>query len=63
MRESTVCEERMDWEFLRWILWDGRTAEKRRENESNFKKGKGEKLVFKNREEVEEWVAGLKKEA
>ena len=22
---ATGCPERFDWEFIRWILWDGRT--------------------------------------
>lgn len=62
VRESNVCTERMDWDFFRWILWDGRTTEVRGKNEESFEKGRGEKLVFRNRKEVEEWVAGLRKE-
>ena len=29
VRESMAsgCTERLDWEFIRWILWDGRTRE------------------------------------
>ena len=23
------CDEKIDWEFIRWILWDGRKREKR----------------------------------
>ena len=23
------CDEKLDWEFIRWILWDGRTAERK----------------------------------
>ena len=28
VRESMAagCEEKLDWEFVRWILWEGRTA-------------------------------------
>ena len=24
---ASGCTERLDWEFIRWILWDGRTRE------------------------------------
>ena len=23
------CDEKIDWEFIRWILWDGRTWQRR----------------------------------
>ena len=52
----------MDWDFLKWILWDGRGAEVHRKNVENMAKGRGEKLVFKSRAELEAWLSSLKKE-
>ena len=36
VRESMAagCPERFDWEFIRWILWDGRTKSARERYQS-----------------------------
>lgn len=62
VRGSSVCPETMDWDFLKWILWEGRGAEVHRKIVENMAKGRGEKLVFKSRAELEAWLSSLKKE-
>ena len=53
--------EKMDWEFVRWILWEGRTKEVRAKQDEIMRAGDGEKLTFRTRREVEAWLAGLEK--
>lgn len=53
-RESMTegCEEQFDWEFIRWILWDGRTRA-RRKLYLDVRQQYGDKaVILKNRSDV-----------
>ncbi len=56
VRESLGCVEKFDWEFQRWILFDGRTKEIRQKHQINFNMGKGEKFIFKNSRQVKRFL-------
>ncbi len=59
VRESMAdgCCEKMDWEFLRWILWEGRNV-KRREHFRQVCRRYPEKVtVLKNRGHLEHFLA------
>lgn len=46
------CEEQFNWEFIRWILWDGRTRE-RRKLYRTIRQTYGDKtVVLKSRSDV-----------
>ena len=48
------CEEKLDLEFMKWILWDGRTRKRRRHYEAICKKYKQKTVRLKNRRQVEQ---------
>lgn len=48
------CEEKLDLEFMKWILWDGRTRKRRRHYEAIGKKYKQKTVRLKNRRQVEQ---------
>ena len=64
VRESMAsgCTERLDWEFIRWILWDGRT----RETKSRYQKVRQtypEKFIeLQNQKQLSDYVkvSGIK---
>lgn len=58
-RESCNCKEKLDKEFKRWILIDGRTRERKKKHMSNLNKTKGQKLVFKNRKQLNKWLISI----
>ena len=58
VRESMAagCPERFDWEFIRWILWDGRTKSAR-ERYQNIHSTYPEKFIsLKNQKELDEFI-------
>lgn len=55
-RESCPCNEKMDLEFIRWILYEGRTKKARRKHLENLSKCQGTKLVFKNRKLLTQYL-------
>lgn len=60
-RGSCPCPEKLDWEFVRWILWDGRGREVQRKHSANLAKGNGDKFVLCGRWEIEELLGELRK--
>ena len=47
------CPERFDWEFIRWILWDGRTK-KAKERYRNIRSTYPDKFIsLKNQKELD----------
>ncbi|ODU57409.1 MAG: hypothetical protein ABT01_02350 [Clostridium sp. SCN 57-10] len=46
------CEEQFDWEFIRWILWDGRTRERRKLYHTVKQKHGDKMVVLKSRSDV-----------
>lgn len=55
-RESCKCKEKFDKEFKRWILIEGRTKQRREKHLNNLNKTKGEKLIFKNKRQLNKWL-------
>ena len=55
-RESCPCEEHFDISFRCWILWGSRKKKKKKQLENLMNLAKGEKLVFKNRKQLEEYL-------
>lgn len=56
IRESCPCPEKFDLEFKLWILFNGRTKERRQQHLINLNKTKGQKLIFNNRFELNKWL-------
>ena len=61
-RESCPCKEKFDWSFAKWILFGGRTRDKRRKHIQNLNKTNGKKYMFKNRKQVNNFFEELKRE-
>ena len=55
-RESCNCKEKLDKKFKKWILWEGRTIKVKKKHLANLNKTKGQKLMFKNRKELNKWL-------
>ena len=61
VRESmaTGCPERFDWEFIRWILWDGRTKNAK-ERYQRVQENYPEKvIVLRSQKEMEYFLENL----
>ena len=46
------CTEKLDREFVWWLLWEGRTRERRRESERVRRQYKGKVMVVRNQKEL-----------
>ncbi len=55
-RESCPCPEKFDFQFKKWILFEGRTKKSKMKHNINLSKTKGEKLIFKNKKELKCWL-------
>ncbi len=57
VRESAAdgCVEKLDLEFILWILYKGRTKEKRLHYQNIKNRYPGKFVVFHNRKEAERW--------
>lgn len=54
----TNCPEKTDFEFIKWILYKGRTKKRKKANIELVKKGK-EFYIFKNRKQVNKYLASI----
>ena len=61
-RPDLGVTERFDRSFRRWILWDGRTKERKQKHLSNLNATSGQKVVLKNRRQVRRFVAQFAKQ-
>ena len=62
VRESMAagCPERFDWEFIRWILWDGRTKNAK-ERYQNIRSTYPDKFItLKNQKELDRFFNNIK---
>ena len=61
VRESMAagCPERFDWEFIRWILWDGRTKSARERYQSIHSTYPGKFLSLKNQKELDAFLKNI----
>ena len=54
------CPERFDWEFIRWILWDGRTKNAK-ERYRNIRSTYPDKFItLKNQKELDSFLNNIK---
>lgn len=58
-RESCPCEERFNLSFRYWILVQSRSRKKKKQLENMMNLAKGEKLVFKNRKQLNDYLGSL----
>lgn len=60
-RESMVngCNEKMDMQFIWWILYQGRTQKKKRQFEAILKKYPDKSIVLKNQKELDGFMVNL----
>ena len=59
IRDSFPCKERFGLEFQSWILFKGRTKAKRKRHLENLNRVNGERIIFTNRRQVNEYVKKL----
>lgn len=62
IRDSFPCKERFGLEFQWWILFKGRTKSKRQQYLTNMNLVNGEKIVFKNRRQVNKYIQMLEQD-
>ena len=59
IRDSFPCKERFGLEFQSWILFKGRTKDKRKRHLDNLNRVNGERIIFTNRRQVNKYVKKL----
>ena len=59
-RESCPCNDKFDHKFKKWLLLDGRTRKRQKKHIFNLNKTSGEKVILKNRKQVDKFVEILK---
>ena len=47
------CKEKLDWEFVTWVLWKGRTKESRQRYQSILSQYPGKTIVVKNQRQLD----------
>ena len=55
-RESCPCKEKFDFEFKKWILFSGRTKQRKQKHKINLNKTNGQKLIFNNLKQLNDWL-------
>lgn len=53
------CPEKMDWEFIRWLLWDGRKKERRHRFKHIVERYKNKVIVLKNQKQLDAFLATM----
>ena len=53
------CPERIDGEFLRWLLWEGRTARRRRQHRDALAPYGEKTVIVKNRRQLDRCLEEL----
>ena len=54
------CNEKMDWEFVKWILWEGRTKQAK-ERYKKIQKMYPEKIiVIKNQKQLNKYMKEMR---
>lgn len=56
IRESCPCVEKFDLKFKYWIMFKSRTKQRRKQYIINLNKTKGQKLIFNNISELNNWL-------
>ena len=58
---ATGCIEKLDFEFVKWILFDGRSKEKKDQYAETIRTYNHKVVVLKNRKETDEFLKKLKR--
>ena len=53
------CPEKMDAEFMWWILWEGRTRKKKENYQQTVKQYSEKTVVLRSQKEINEYLEGL----
>ncbi len=53
------CSEKMDMEFIKWILLDGRSREKKVEYAETIRKYKQKIVILRNKKEIASFLETL----
>ena len=53
------CDEKIDWEFIRWILWDGRKREKRDLFRLTRECYPNKAIVIRNQRDLDSYLRGF----
>lgn len=53
------CNEKMDWEFIQWILWKGRSKTARERYRNIQSKYPGKVVVIKNQRQLDDFLKNL----
>ena len=56
------CDEKLDAEFLRWVLWKGRTEEKRAGFERKRTSCGDKCVVLKTQRQIDEYLKTVREE-
>ncbi len=59
VRPDCLCPEKLDAEFIFWLLFAGRTRKRRKIVKNLFEKASGKKYVFKNRRQLIKHLSSL----
>ena len=54
------CYEKLDWDFIKWILFDGRNEERINRYNKIIEEYKDKIIILKNRKEVDDFVEKIK---
>ena len=55
------CKEKFDWEFAKWILWDGRTKSAKERYKGLISKYGDKAVVIKNQKQLDAYIQSLSK--
>ena len=61
-RESCPCNDKFDRSFRLWLLFKGRTRDRRKKHMENLNKTNGRKYMFKSRRQVNKFVESIRRE-
>ena len=53
------CMEKLDWEFVQWVLWKGRDAKNRAAYQEVQKRYSRKVLVIRNQRQLDAFLAGM----
>ena len=53
------CCEKMDWEFMWWLLWKGRTRRRREKFQRVLEQYPGKTVVLKSQKDIDRYLEGL----
>ena len=57
---SEGCCEKLDWEFIKWVLFDGRTEERINKYNRVIEQYKDKTIIVKNRKEADDLLEKIK---